>query len=289
MPRFVLLGSIIISIVSLALAQTSTPTNSSGRAGTIAAAEGQSTDKNLPAKVAVVNADVPGSESTANARVVSPKPKPGKPISSTRAEKNDLFEFDRRPRLIIFPQLNLNNSGFAPVSEAITGGVGIESRHLILQARARYDNAHKDNDGTEDNRKGRVRELSSDVYYRLPNYWFFGTSGGWYQLSTTNYSVQSWGMGFGGGTDFIRNEASFRLSGTYTPPYFDHRNGSQGFSVEFVDPSPLAQKHIMFVVSSSIGWFHTTITDPTDPGLTALQKSQKHISGSAQYGILFRF
>src|ERR1039457_2607735 len=178
------------------------------------------------------------------------------------AEKNDYFGFDTRPRIIIYPQLNLNNSGFAAVSEAITGGVGIESKHLILQSSARYDNAHKDNDGTVNNRKGRIRGLGSDAYYRLPNYWFVGASGGWYQLSTTNYAAQSWSMRFGGGSDFIWRDASLRMAGTYTLPYFDHRNGAQGFNIELTEPSPLVHSHVMFVASSNIGWFHTTITDP---------------------------
>jgi len=210
-------------------------------------------------------------------------------INSTLSEKEAWFEFDRRPRLVFLPRFNLNGAGFAKFSESASAGLGFDSTHLILEALASYNNAHKANDGTVGNEKGHIRSLGGSAYYRLPNYWFFGTSGAWGQLSTTNYTKQSWGMNFGGGTDFISEGASFRLSAAYAPPAFDHRNGSQGPSFQFIVPSPLEQRHVMFVIDTDILFFHDTITDPNNIILTEQQKNQRGHSATSRFGLLFRF
>jgi hypothetical protein len=269
---------VMICFICIVLSRGASQTSTANVVVQTEAGDNQGNENKLPAS----------SDGTVSASPES-VPIPHKSTGKTLAHKNDYFDFEKRPRLIVYPQLDLNNGGFAPISETITGGAGIELEHYIIESTASYDNAHKDNDGTVDNHKGRIRGLGSEAFYRFPNYWFVGTSGGWYQLSTTNYSTQTWTMQFGGGSDFIFRDAGFRFIAAYTPPYFDHRNGSQGFNVEFDDPSPLVHSHVMFVASSSAGWFHTTITDPADPLLTAQQKASKHISGGAQYGLLFRF
>jgi hypothetical protein len=289
MPRCGLLGSIIISIASLTLAQNSTPMSTSSTQTTVAtqAPSGvQLADASRTANVAADN-DAPttaGSIPIANAAAAS-NPQTNSPL----AEKNDWFEFDKRPRLKIFPQLNLNGEGFAIFSESVAAGFDFESKHLLLDGVASYNNAHKANDGTGNNPKGHIRALDASAYYRLPNYWFFGTLAGWGQLSTTNYKKYSFGMNFGGGKDFSSGGASFRLSAAYAPAVFDHVNGSQGISFEFIEPSPLRQRHVMFVVDTDVQFFHATITDPNDAALTEQQKNDRSHSATSRFGLLFRF
>jgi hypothetical protein len=283
MPRSGLLGSIIISIASSTFAQNSTPTSTSSTQTTVAtqALSGvQIADASRPVNVASDNdALTPaGSLPIANAMAVS-TPQVNSPLS----EKNEWFEFDKRPRLKIFPQLNLNGEGFAVFSESIAAGIDFESKHLLLDGVASYNNAHKANDGPGDNPKGHIRALDVSAYYRLPNYWFIGTLAGWGQLSTTNYKKDSFGMNFGGGGDFISNDVSFRLSAAYAPSVFDHVNGSQGISVEFIEPSPLRQRHVMFVVDTGVQFFHATITDPNDPVLTEQQKNDRGHSATSRF------
>jgi len=289
MPRSGLLGSIVISIASLTLAQNSIPTSTSSTQTTVAtqlASGVQLADASRTANVAPDNdaLSTAGTVPVANAIAVSTPQ-----VNSALSEKNDWFEFDKRPRLKIFPQLNLNGEGFAVFSQSVAAGFDFESKHFLLDGVASYNNAHKANDGTGDNAKGHIRALDASAYYRLPNYWFIGTLAGWGQLSTANYKKDSFGMNFGGGTDFISGDASFRLSAAYAPSVFDHVNGSQGISFEFIEPSPLRQRHVMFVVDTDVQFFHATITDPNDPVLTALQKSLRSHSGTSRFGLLFRF
>jgi hypothetical protein len=203
-------------------------------------------------------------------------------------ERQEQFQFDRRPRLVFMPQFNLNGSGFGN-SLSASGGVGIDTKHLILETLASYNEARKTNDGTINNRNGHVRSLTASTYYRLSNYWFVGTTGGWYKLSTTNYTKQLWTMNFGGGSDFIAGGTSFRLRAGYTPSVFDHQTGSQGPSFQFILPSPLAQGHVMFVENLDIRFLHATITDPNDPVLTALEKSHRSHTATLSLGLILRF
>ncbi len=286
MPR--LLGSIIISIASLTFAQNSAPTSPSS-VQTTAVAQAPNGNELANAMPSVnVGSDSDelapvGSLPIANAIAVS-TPQVGPPLS----EKQERFSFDRRPRLVLMPQFNLNGGGFGNSASA-SGGLGIDSEHLILESLATYNEARKTNDGTVDNRNGHIRSLDTSAYYRLSNYWFFGTSGGWDKLDTTNYTKQSWGMNFGGGSDFIAGSTSFRLSAAYTPSIFDHLTGSQGPSFQFILPSPLAQGHVMFVENLGITFLHATLTDQNNPALTQEEKSERTHTATLSFGVLLRF
>lgn len=129
------------------------------------------------------------------------------------------------------------------------------------------------NDGTRNNAKGHIRAAHAGAHYRFDNYWFIGTDANWVQLLTTNYRKHGFGMNFGVGSDFLWNDASFRLSAAYSPAVFDPSNGLQAISFGFVEPSPLRQKHVMFTVNSSIGFLHDTITEPGNPVTTAREKA----------------
>jgi len=286
MPRCGLLGSIIISIASLTFAQNSTPTNTNSDQTTVAtqiASEVRLVGTGT--NVAPIN-DVllaAGTSPSANAIAVA-TPQVNPPLSERQKE----FEFDRRPRLVFMPQFNLNGSGFGNSASA-SGGFSIDTKRVILGSLAEYNAARKTNDATVANRNGHVRSLSASAYYRLSNYWFVGTSGGWDKLSTTNYTKQLWSMKFGGGSDFLAGGTSFRLSAGYTPAAFDHQTGSQGPSFQFILPSPLAQGHVMFVQNIDIKFLHDTITDPHDPMLTALEKSHRTHTATVSFGLMLRF
>jgi hypothetical protein len=288
MPRCGLLGSIIISFVSLTLAQNDSPTSTSSTQTTVAtqAASGvHVADAGRTANAAPPSDALPeaGPMPIAHAVAVSKQP-----VNSTLSEKDQRFSFDKRPRLVLMPLFNLNGAGFGN-SASVSAGVGFDSRKLILESLGSYNAARKTNDGTGNNPKGHIRSLNASAYYRLPNYWFLGTSGGWDQLSTTNYTKQSWGMRFGGGSDFIVKDTSFRLIGTYTPATFDHSNGIQGPSIQLMLPSPLAQGHVMFVENLDIMFLHDTITDPNDKVLTEQQKAHRSHTATLSLGLVFRF
>jgi hypothetical protein len=283
------LGFIVISITSLTLAQNSIPTSTSSTQTTVAAQPNREVQLADASRTANVGPDhdapsTAGTSPVGNAAAVS-TPQENSPSS----EKNEWFEFDKRPRLKILPQFNLNGEGFATFSQSIAAGIDFESKHLLLDGVASYNNAHKANDGTGDNPKGHVRALDASAYYRLSNYWFVGALAGWGQLSTTNYKKDSFGMNFGGGADFIPGGASFRLSAAYAPSVFDDANGSQGISFEFIEPSPLRQRHVMFVVDTDVQFFHATITDPNNATLTEQQKNNRGHSATSRFGLLFRF
>ena len=293
MPRCGLLGSIIISIASLALAQNSTPTSTSSHTtSTTQAGSGvQLADASPVANVSLAASVVPATDDlsiagtipTANAiAVATPRVKP--PLT----ERQEQFQFDRRPRLMFMPKFNLNGSGFGNSASA-SAGLGIDTKHLILETFASYNAARKTNDGTVNNRNGHVRSLNASAYYRLSNYWFLGTSGGWDKLSTTNYTKQVWGMNFGGGSDFVAGGTSFRLIAAYKPAAFDYRNGTQGPQFQFILPSPLAQGHVMFVENLDITFLHDTITDPNNKILTERQKSHRTHTASLSLGLILRF
>ena len=283
------LGFIVISIASLTLAQDSIPTSTSSTQTTVAAQSASGVQLADASRTANVGPNDDALSPAGSIPITKAIAVSTPPVNSPVSEKDEWFEFDKRPRLKIFPQLNLNGAGFATFSQSIAAGVDFESRHLLLDGVASYNNAHKANDGTGNNPKGHVRALDASAYYRLSNYWFLGTLAGWGQLSTTNYKKDSFSMNFGGGGDFILNDASFRLSAAYAPSVFDQVNGSQGISVEFIEPSPLRQRHVMFVVDTGVQFFHATITDPNDATLTEQQKNNRSHSATSRFGLLFRF
>ena len=288
MPGCRLLGSIIISVASLAVAQSSNSAPPSSTQTVVATEVSDGVHLARSSGVPDVNSDTSVPSTTGPVPVASANAVSTPQTTSRLSQKEELFEFDRYPRLEVILRFNLNGAGFGP-SESVSGGTSIESKHFILEGRATYNNARKTNDGTVNNKKGHIRSLEASAYYRLPNYWFVGSGAGWGQLSTTNYKKEARGISFGGGSDFIAQGAGFRLYADYTPPVFDHVNGSQGVYVEFTDPSPLRQKHWMFVVSTSTQFFHQTIVDPTDPVLTAKEKSRRSFATTSSFGLRFRF
>ncbi|HYU47338.1 MAG TPA: hypothetical protein VEK84_14300 [Terriglobales bacterium] len=282
------LGPVLLMFASLAVAQNSAQptTGESTQTGDASKSARIEIADSTPAPEAgsgAASGPVSGRGPIVNAVTATPTKNP------KLRERQEWFQFDRRPRLVLEPSLNLNGGGFQPVSTSISGGLSLESKDVILEGLAGYHPVGKVNDGTGDNPKGHIKSLDASAYYRLPNYWFFGTSGGWGKLSTTNYSKQMWSMNFGAGTDMLTQDTSFRLSASYAPPAFDYRNGSQGVTFQFIIPSPLEQGHVMFFEDLYVGHLHDTITDPNDRTLTELQKSHGHFTASCSFKLLLRF
>jgi hypothetical protein len=240
---------------------------------------------------AEINADLPQHFETPGSASIISDVIAIKQQSPSQIRKEGWFEFDSRPRPEIYANLYLNGEGYAIFSQSITGGVSIESRHLMLEGTATYDNSHKANDGTGNNPKGHIRTLDANAYYRLPNYWFVGSAGGWSQLSTTNYKKGGFNFELGVGTDYVFKDesGSMRAIISYGPPLLDKVNGSQSIAYEVMIPSPLSQHHVIFTMASTVLFFHTTITEPTNAALTALQKSHRFVGDTSSFGLLFRF
>jgi hypothetical protein len=289
MLRYMPLGPFLIMFLSLAVAQNSNQatTGESNKPGDASKGAHRVEIAESPPDGEAVSGAASGSSSVTAPIVNAVSATPTK--NPKLLEKQEWFRFDRRPKLVLEPSFNLNGGGFQPVSTSISGGIGLESKHLILEGLAGYHPVGKDNDGTGDNPKGHIRSLDASAYYRLSNYWFFGTSGGWGKLSTTNYSKQMWSMNFGAGADVLKEDWTFRLSASYAPPEFDYRNGSQGVTFQFIIPSPLEQGHVMFFETVYVGHLHDTITDPNDRTLTELEKSHGHFTASCSFKLLLRF
>jgi hypothetical protein len=226
-----------------------------------------------------------------NSDSVTPAPAPSLStlLRSKDTENKARGGFDKWPHLLLEPSFDINGSGFGPVSVSISGGFSFEPKFLIAEGLATYDTAHKTNDGTVKNNKGHIRALDTSLFYRLPNYWFFGLEGSWSQLKTTNYMKESWGLAFGGGKDFFLRGYPTRAEMTYAPPNFNRMNGTQGLNFELDLPSPLKQHHFTYYEQVGLMFFHATITDPTDPLLTAEQKALRYYSASCIFGVRIRF
>jgi hypothetical protein len=245
-------------------------------------------DVHAPAEINVdlsQHFDNPGSASIISDAIAT------KQKSPSQKRKEGWLEFDSRPRAVIYADLYLNGEGYAIFSQSITGGISIESRHLMLEGRGTYDNSHKANDGTGNNPKGHIRALDASAYYRLPNYLFVGPSGGWSQLSTTNYKKGGFNFELGVGTDYVFKDesSSMRAIISYGPPLLEKVNGSQSLSYQLMFPSPLSQHHVIITMASTVLFFHATISDPANAALTALQKSHRFVGDTSSFGLLFRF
>lgn len=109
----------------------------------------------------------------------------------------------RFPHPYVYGGLQLRGGGYSPT--AWSGGVGlnIELKHLVFDSSASYDTAHKVNDGTLNNDSGHDRGLAGNAFYRFTKL-YVGGGASWTQLSTTNYTKQSWHLAFGVGRDWVR-------------------------------------------------------------------------------------
>jgi hypothetical protein len=187
--------------------------------------------------------------------------------------------FDRYPRPYFIPFLSLNNGGFQPASFAFRGGLNYEGKHLASDVNTGYNFARKSNDGTVNNRDGYFLNLHAEAFARLSNLWLFGAYGGWARLSTTNYTKELRGGGFGGGRDLFLSDLSLRILAMYHLPYGDPDNGQQGPFFRLIMPSPLTQHHFYYIEETGVDIFHGN----------GQQLHTRSYSGSAQFGVMIKF
>jgi len=214
------------------------------------------------------------------------------------------------PRPFVYGGLGLNGGGYAPLSGTVGAGLRIDKDHLIWSANAAYDNGHKANDNTVNNEKGHDRSIDSSIYYRVSSGWFAGGGAGWSQLSTTNYTKQSFHPSIGGGKDYFHKECaaedcatnfSMRLQVDYKLKGAEHvdpkgcavpngqcTNDLQGPMLSFYLPSPARAGHLFWRETVGVYTFHDTVTS-TDPTLTALQKGHRSTASFLEFTMMYRF
>ncbi len=236
-------------------------------------------------------------------------------LGTNYAAAQNLFPGTSGPKLswphpFVYAGLGVNGGGYSSLSGNVGGGLRIDTRRLIWEANASYDNAHKANDNTLNNDSGHSRHLSSSLYYRFDNGWFAGGGAGWEQLSTTNYTKQAFRPSIGGGKDYFRSQCaaedcvdafSMRFQVDYilkgaehvdqkgcTVPDGQCTNDLQGPMFTMYLPSPTLARHVFWRTTLGIYTFHTTVTS-TDPALTAAQKGDRSVTAFLNFAMMYRF
>lgn len=192
-------------------------------------------------------------------------------------------------RPFVVGELDLNGGGYQPFSESFGAGLDLESKHVLGEIEADYENARKTNDGTVNNKKGHERFLKGFAAAKFGNGFFAGGGLRWSETSTTNYTKQGWGPMFGGGKDLIGDRYSARLQAFYHGAGNDKINGVQGVEIGFYMPSPATKGHFFFRETVDIDVFHATVQPGATPAQIALYDSQHSAATYLTTGILIRF
>jgi hypothetical protein len=187
--------------------------------------------------------------------------------------------------------------GYAPLAYSAGAGISEESTHIIFDVGGAYDNGHKRTPPNQpDNPNGHDRHLQGRLYYRSAHRWFVGAGWRWGQLSTTNFTKGNAGPSIGGGYDLVsrscescRPTFSARLSVDWLMAGNDWQNGTHGPHFVITLPTPHEKGHWFFSDGVGIYRFHTTVTEPLNVPLTALQRSQRQFAAWAECGIAYRF
>jgi hypothetical protein len=191
-------------------------------------------------------------------------------------------------------------SGYAWDAYQAKGGLDWESRYLIGEFSGSYDNGRKTTDYTINNFRGHDRELFSFVGYRLQNRSFLGGGLTWTQLVSSNYPP---GPNYakanffekhlsplvGGGYDYLSEDFSMRLQGTYIlPAIYECDAGScatsathkvQGALLSMTLPSPIDGKHHWFW-RNEFEFFHFNNVGVNAGG---------GVGGTASFQLMYRF
>jgi hypothetical protein len=215
------------------------------------------------------------------------------------------------PQPYVYGGLGLNRGGGYSLASGNVGiGLMMNTQHFIWNAVATYDNARKVADGTGNNPKGHDRGLASSAYYKFPFGLFLGAGASWSQLSTTNYSKQSWNRTMGIGWDYLAKECaaedcvvnwSLRAQVDYLFKGSEHvnrqgcsvpkgkcTNGVEGPKFVFYLPSPMSNSHFIFRGTLGVYDAHATVTS-IDPELTAAQIGQRSRAVFVEYTLMYRF
>lgn len=194
-----------------------------------------------------------------------------------------------QPHPILFGGPSLMSGGYQPLSLSVGGGFLINSDNLVGDVEGSYENARKTNDGTVDNLSGHERHLEGRFFYRYSTGLFFGPGAQWSETSTTNYTKSAWRPTFGVGGDHFGDGYNMRWQAVYVMPGTDHLNALQGPEIQVWLPSPTSHSHFFYRQTLGIYEFHATITDPSNPVLTAQQKSSRNAATFLDFTVGWRF
>jgi hypothetical protein len=192
------------------------------------------------------------------------------------------------PHPYLTGSFQLQSGGYAPAAWAGGVGVNVELKHLVFDSSASYAAARKVNDNTIDNHSGHQRGVDGNAFYRF-NKLYAGGGASWSQLSTTNYTKQSWHPRIGVGRDWLREGFSARGQMLYVMAGDDRLNGTQGPEFSLWLPSPVADHHIFWQQTVGIYTFHETVTDPSDKLLTAEQMGSRSVTCNVSFSLIYRF
>jgi hypothetical protein len=193
------------------------------------------------------------------------------------------------PRPVLFGGPSLVGNGYQSIAANFGGGVLLNSRKLVGDFEARYMDARKTNDGTVNNRKGHERFLDGSIFYPWRKSLYFGGGAQWSETATTNYTKNGWRPVLGLGGDHFAQDWSCRWQVLYVTPMHDRWNALQGPEFQFWLPSPASKSHFFYRQTLGVYEFHTTITDPRDPVLTAQQTSDRHSAAFLDFTLGWKF
>ena len=179
------------------------------------------------------------------------------------------------PHPIFFSGPSMVGNGYQAVAEHFGGGFLLNSSKISGDFESRYMNARKTDDNTVNNRKGHERYLQGRLFYKMRRGLYLGGGAQWSETSTTNYAKKAWRPTFGMGGDHFGDGYSLRWQALYILPGTDKSNGLQGPELQLWLPSPASRSHFFYRQTLGLYEFHQTVTDPSDPQLTARQLSNR--------------
>jgi len=192
-----------------------------------------------------------------------------------------------RPYFLAGPSLVGN--GYQTFAMRSGAGLLLRTRRLHGNFEAGYMNARKTNDATANNRNGHERFLQARLFYPWRRSLYFGGGGQWSQTATTNYTKSAWRPTFGLGGDHFAEDMSARWQVMYITPGTDHSNALQGPEFQLWIPSPASKSHFIWRMTLGIYEFHSSVTDPSDRKLTALQIRDRQHAAFLDFSFGWRF
>jgi hypothetical protein len=193
------------------------------------------------------------------------------------------------PHPFIFLGPSLVGNGYQDLAAHFGSGFLLKSRQLVGDFEVSYMNAKKVNDGTVNNYSGHERFLQGGLFVPWKRGVYFGGGARWSETATTNYTKKAWRPTLGIGQDYFTEGFNTRWQVVYVTKGSDHSNALQGPEVQFWLPTPASRSHFVYRQTIGIYEFHTTITDPRDPILTARQTSQRHLAVFVDFSLGWKF
>ena len=220
-------------------------------------------------------------------------------------DDSEKIPFSFVPHPYLLSEIEAMPGGYYPFAAYLEAGLSVESRHVVVETHAAYDDGHKTDDGDQPNPKGHDRHLQGDVFFRLTKLghpkWMLGGGYRWSQLSTTNYTKGGSRPQFGAAYDLFFDHGGSKpdcggycwYSARFYADYFlagtDWQNGSHGVEFGMTVPRPVENKHLFVVWTLGIFRFHESITESNNPTLVHKQLSDKSFDSSKSVGVMYRF